>query len=88
MYHDGTVGGDLNGKDRAGEAGGKGDHAGASHGGVAVLKQCLACEHTAKGLADAAVGGGFHLHVGAHPAHTATLGDHLFTGVQIADDNG
>ena len=82
-----SAGGDLKGTDIAREARSKSDQTRAALGGVAVLEHRLACKHAAEGLANAAARGGLHLHVGAHPAHAAALGDHRFLRVQIADDD-
>lgn len=87
LADDGLIGGDLHGADGAGEAGGKGDQAGAAPGGIDVLENIFAGEHAAKGLAKAA-GGGLHVHVGAHPDHGAAFGNHGFACVQLADDHG
>ena len=88
LLHDNAVGGgDVEGDDGAGEAGGEGDNALTALRGVDVLEHRLAAEHSAECLADTAVGACFHEHVGAHPAHRAALGDHLFTRLKCAGDD-
>src|SRR5699024_10066235 len=79
--------GDGEGADTAGEAGGKGNHAGAALGGVAVLEQSLAGKHPAQCVAQAAAGGGLRVHVGAHPAHAAPLSDHGLAAAELTDDD-
>ena len=81
------LGRNLNGADGAREAGGKGDHSLAVYGGVDVLEHGVAGKHAPKGLADAPRAG-FHLHIGAHPAHRALFSDHRFAVLQVADDDG
>ena len=85
LHHQLPARADVKGPDAAGEAGGKGDQPLAALGGVPVLEDGVAGEHPPKGLPQAAVGAGLHLHVGGHPAHAAPLGDHGLAGLQLAD---
>ena len=87
LRDNGHVRRDLHGTDRAREAGGKGDHAGAALGGIGILEKALAAEHPAKRFSKSA-GLCLHAHVGAHPHHGAALGDHALARFQMADDNG
>ena len=85
LAHNGLPRPDLHRPDVPGEAGRKSDHARPALGGVEVLEHSFPGEHPAEGLAQAAPGGGLHLHIGAHPHHGALLRNHGLSGVQIAD---
>lgn len=80
------AGSDLKGNDGAGEAGSKGDHAVAALRGILRQEQGFSGEQTAEHLLKPPAAGGFHAHIGAHPAHSAALGAQGLTHLGIADD--
>ena len=61
--------------DRSWKTGRKRNHSRPSLRSIDILEHMLTGKHPPKRLADAAIGGGLHQHVGGHPCHASAFGD-------------
>jgi hypothetical protein len=84
---DSVAGSYLNRDDGTGEAGGKGNQAASAYSCILIQENRLSGEHSSQNFLQSTAGVGFHLHVGAHPAHGTALCAQALARFGITDHN-
>ncbi len=87
-----VAGGDFNGDDVAGDAGGEGELGVAAHGAVFGHEEAAAAHDALEGSEEAAAAGelgvGGHLDIGGHPGELAGFGDDGVVGLEEELEDG